>query len=357
MAWFKDAERTEPATPKRREEARKKGQVAKSREIPTAFLIMTGIASLYFSKGFLGRFFIGWLSESFLRVGSFSVTSSSVIWFGLSIMKRVFIAFLPFVLSLVLASYLSNVLQVGFIFTAKPVEPNLSRINPVEGFSRLISPESLFEVLKSLLKMIVMGYVGYKCIRSLIPKLGALSSTSNIEVFRFATLSTLKVCLKLGIFLTVLAVSDYAFQRYRYLENLKMTREEVKEEFKEREGDPLVKARIKSLQRQLARRRMMEKVKEADVVITNPTHIAVALKYDMARMEAPQVVAKGAGFIAERIKETARRFGIVIVEDKPLAQVLYRTVDVGEFIPPVLYKAVAKILAYVYQLKGRRIVT
>ncbi len=355
MAWFKDGERTEPATPKKKEEARKRGQVAKSREVPTAFLVLFSAVCLYLSGGVIGRFFVG-IAKLFIAGSStLALTGNSVVSIGIHVARQSVMAFMPLILTMVLVSSLSNFLQVGFLFTTKPIEPDLSRIDPISGFGRLISPEAFFEVFKSLIKILAVGYVGYRSVKPLVPEFSVLSQASTWDIFKVTVNSILRVCFHVGIFLCVLALIDYLYQRHRYNENLKMTKEEVKEEFKEREGDPMVRARIRSLQRQLARRRMMEKVKEADVVITNPTHIAVALKYEMGKMDAPQVVAKGAGFIAERIKEVARRFGVVVVEDKPLAQLIYKMVDVGGFIPPVLYKAVAKILAYVYQLKGRRI--
>jgi len=262
---------------------------------------------------------------------------------------------LPLFATLLVFGLCGNLLQTGFLFSTYPITPDLSRINPVSGFKRLFSMSAFVELIKSFFKLVLIGYITYKIIKAELPHIATLSVTNCHEVLVYTAKIALKLCLDAGLIMCILAIIDYWYQKYEYEENLKMTRQEVKEEYKEREGDPKIKARLRAMQRQLARRRMLQAVSSADVVITNPTLLAVALKYEYGEMPAPQVIAKGAGFLAEKIKQIAIAHNIVIVENKWLAQILYKMVNVGDFIPPLLYQAVAEVLAYVYQIKGRRI--
>jgi len=248
-------------------------------------------------------------------------------------------------------SVLSHVLQVGVLFTAEPLLPRFSRLNPATGLSHLFSLQAAMELLKAVLKLAIVGFAAFFSLRADVPALFLLGE-QGVGAF-FADLSTMAASLlgKSGMALLALGGLDYAFQRWHHEQSLKMTKQEVKDEARQQDVDPKIKARIRSMQRELSRRQMMAAVRKATVVITNPTHLAVALAYDRGKMAAPQVVARGAGHLAERIKTLAREAKVPIMEDKPLAQALYRHVKVGEYIPTTLYQAVAQVLAYVYSLQ------
>lgn len=344
-------ERTEPATPKRREEARKKGHIAKTKELPTAMMILTAGLVFYiygprFNQILMQSFRYYWVDiKKSITISSLSSLSASVI-------KQIMILTAPILLSIVFISILSYVIQFGFIFTTDAITPDLSRINPINGIKRLFSISSLIELLKSMIKLLIIGYVVYKVINAEIKNISSYIEAPLSQTFLYATRLSFKLIFYSGIALFALSICDYLFQRYQYEQSLRMTKQEVKEEMKEREGDPKIRARIRSLQRQMTMGRMMSEVPRSDVVITNPIRIAVAIRYDSKSMYAPKVVAKGYGFIATKIKDIARRYGVPIVENKWLARMLMR-VEVGEYIPSRLYRAVAEILAYIYQLKGR----
>ncbi len=348
MAGFQ-GERTEPATPKRREEARKRGNVPKTKELPSSILIISSAVLFYF----YGSSFNSSLMNVFGYYWSnfpTSATLPSIMAVVLSVEQYFLKIMMPIFVTFVAVSLFSHLIQTGFIFSTQAITPDLSRINPINGIRRLISLNSLAELLKSVIKFFIIGYVAYKVIAPEAVKLSSFISASVSQTFLYASKLCFKLLMSCGIALLVLSLLDYLFQRYQYEQNLKMTKQEVKEEMKEREGDPKIKARIRSIQRRLAMSRMMQEVPKADVVITNPTKIAVAIKYDSKTMYAPKVVAKGYGYIASKIKEIARRYGIPVIENKWLARMLVK-VEVGEYIPEKLYRAVAEILAYVYQLK------
>jgi flagellar biosynthetic protein FlhB len=259
----------------------------------------------------------------------------------------------PLLLGLTLVGLLSNFLQVGFLFTLEPLELNLEKMNPISGIKRvLISRRSMVELLKNLLKIAIVGLVAYSALDGLTEESMSLMDTSVASVMAYMTHAAVMIGLKVGIAFLALAAADYMYQRFEYERELRMTKQEVKEELKSQEGDPLIKSRIRSIQRQIAYKRMMQDVPKADVVITNPTHLAVAIKYESSSMSAPKVVAKGADIIAQRIREIAEEHGVPMIEDKPLAQALYKTVDVGEQVPEKLFQAVAQVLAYIYRLKN-----
>ncbi|HQQ14711.1 MAG TPA: EscU/YscU/HrcU family type III secretion system export apparatus switch protein, partial [Deltaproteobacteria bacterium] len=247
----------------------------------------------------------------------------------------------------------SNILQFGFVFSGEPIVPKFSKLNPVTGFkNKFFSLKSLELLVKSIIILIVISWVAYRAIRREVPIFPPLIDCDlSVIVLTFFQSSMHLLWDFLWIFIMV-AVADYAFQRWQHTRDLMMTKQEVKEEYKQHEGDPMIRSRIRSIQMHMARRRMMKEVPKADVVITNPTHLAVALKYERGKMVAPVVLAKGAGHLAEKIREIARAGGIPVVEDKPLAQALYKTVEIGDVIPEEWYKAVAEILAYVYRLKA-----
>jgi flagellar biosynthetic protein FlhB len=348
-------ERTEQATPKRLEDARQRGNVARSMELNSAFVLMAGIGSLYF---FGPRMFseLTALSKTiYANVTTFTLTTDSVhryIADGSLVMLHLLA---PIVSTIMVVGLLINYAQVGVLFTVHPLIPDLDKINPIEGFKRLLSLRSFVELVKGVLKILIVGYVTYITLKGEYHEYLPLMDKSVSQIFAFAVDSAFTLFLRLALVLLILAILDYGFQRWEYQRNLRMTRYEIKEEMKQMEGPPHLRARIRTLQREIARRRMMKRVPRADVVITNPVHVAVALEYDPVEMEAPTVTAKGARLIAERIKEIATEHGVPIVENPPLAQTLYRSVDLDEEIPYNLYQAVAEILAYVYQLKNKQI--
>jgi len=260
-------------------------------------------------------------------------------------------AFIPIIGVAMVVGVVVNLLQVGVMFTAEPLAPNWARINPVNGFVRLFSRRAVVEGTKMLLKVLLIGWLAFSAVRADAAMLLRTGEIDPLMVLMLVGQLLYKVAWRVGLAMLVLAVLDYAFQRYEYEKSLRMTKEEVKQELKQTEGDPLVRSRVRARQQAMARRRMMQAVPKADVVVTNPTHYAVALQYDASKMTAPTVVAKGMNLIARRIREIALQHHVPIVENPPLAQSLYRTVEVGQQIPPALYEAVAQVLAYVYRLR------
>lgn len=263
-------------------------------------------------------------------------------------------AFLPVIGVAMVVGVVVNLLQVGVMFTAEPLAPNWARLNPVAGFTRLFSRRAFVESVKTLLKVLLIGWLTFSAVRADAAMLLRTSEIDPLMVLMLVGQLLYKMAWRVGLAMLVLALLDYGFQRWEYEKSLRMTKEEVKQEMKQTEGDPQVKSRIRARQQAIARRRMMQAVPKADVVVTNPTHYAVALQYDAQKMAAPTVVAKGMNLIALRIREIAQQHGVPIVENPPLAQSLYRTVDIGQQIPPELYQAVAEVLAYVYRLRANR---
>jgi len=346
-------EKTEKPTPKKREEVRQKGEVAKTRELPATAVLLSGAVAL----SAMGSFTYREVSRITTQILSFSIIRGDGVGDLLLLLEDCVRAFLlalsPLLAVVFVTAVLSNVVQVGFVLSLEELKPKLSKVNPVKGLARLFSKQSLMELLKSLLKLLIIGIVATVSVREEIGGLADLGDMDLSSVALHSLSSIFTIFLKCGLAMMVLVALDYAFQRWEFEKRIRMTRQEIKEELKKSEGDPLIKARVKSIQREMARRRMMQSVAKADVVITNPTHLAVALSYQSPNMDAPQLVAKGAEKIAEKIREVAKKHGVPIVENKKLAQSLYTMVDLGHEIPGTLYQAVAEILAYVYRLKGR----
>ncbi len=338
------AERTEKATPRRRQKAREKGQIARSREI-ISITVMAGIILIFY---FAGDMFIRNLSALMgnllgLQYGRDPLT---VLRFTFFEVPRLFGPFLGIVF---VFAIMGGVIQGSFVI--KPLDLDIQQFNPLNGLKRLFSLNGLINFLKSLCKFIFGGILIYFVFKKILFSLPYLSAMDirQIQIVS-AKLVAKSVLYAFGLFL-VLAIVDFINEKWRYERSLKMTKEEIKEEHRETEGDPLIKSKLRSLQKEIARQRMMQQVPKATVVITNPTHIAVALRYKSEEMKAPKIIAKGAGFIAEKIVMIAREHGIPIVEDKPLARALYK-LKIDSFIPEELYRAVAKILAYIYKLRG-----
>jgi flagellar biosynthetic protein FlhB len=346
-------EKTEPATSKKRADARERGQVAQSKEISSAMILMASLGFFYFAGGWLF-----WnLSEIFTRIYQnidtlriYDVSGARA--FSQDVIYRLLAVLLPFLLPIAVAGLVANIYQVGFQFHKKAIEPKFSKLNPISGMKRFVSLKALVELSKSMVKILFIGTIAYLLVKSDMSAFPNLMYQEVGQILIFIARAALKICLFVCLAMIVLAALDFLYQRWQHEQDLKMTKQEVKDEQKQTHGDPKVKSRIRSMQLEMARRRMMEAVPEADVVITNPTHLAIALKFDAQEMIAPLVLAKGAGHVALRIKEIAAENQIPMVEDKPLAQALYKMVELGDYIPSELYRAVAEVLAYVYRLKG-----
>lgn len=356
------SDRTEAPTAHRREEARRKGQVTKSIEINSAFILL---ASFWFFR-VMGTDMVTPLEtlmrRSFAALGTFSaiggggqqtseITLATLRTGGLMIGSTVVTVIAPLILLIMAIGIVTNVGQVGFLFSQEALKPDISRISPLNGFKRIFSGRGVFDLLKSLLKIVVIGFVVYTGLRDNYPALVSTSRMSFVVAISNLVQIGLTIGFKVGMVMIVLAAIDYIFQRRQFEKSLRMTKQEVIEEMKRYEN-PQLKGRIRSRQRQLAMSRMMAAVPKADVVITNPTHLAIALCYQHGEMRAPQVVAKGERLVAERIKEKAREHQVPLVENKPLARSLFKLVEVGQEVPLELYQAVAEVLAFVYRIKN-----
>jgi len=354
MAEATGQEKTERATGKRRHEARRRGQVALSREIPSTLIMLTVLGVFYFAGSHLLDQLIRLVAGMFGRLNSMrvhTISDASALVFDL--LQTFLLLLAPICLPLLVAGFIGNICQIGFEFHAEPMAPKLSKLNPVAGLKRVFSLRGLVELAKSVLKIVFVSLIAWSVVSGYLSEFPTLVYRDLEGIWTFAHTAAFKIIFYVSLALIVLAALDYAYQRWQHEESLKMTKQEVKDERKQTEGDPQVKARIRTLQRQTAYQRMMAEVPKSDVVITNPTHLAVALRFDPAEMAAPRVVAKGADYIAERIRDIAREHNVPLVENKPLAQALYKMANLGDYIPVHLYRAVAEVLAYVYRLKGK----
>ena len=354
MAEEQDQERNEEATPRRREEARKKGQVAKSQEVVSVSVLLACVLFFHFGTSDMVQKLSVIMSKSLRDAGTTVISPSTIQGLITGFIYDAFMVVFPFLLLAFIAALVANYLQVGFLFSSEALAPKFSKISPLKGFQKLASVRSLAELFKSVCKLLIVGSVAYWTVAGEIDNLVPLMDQSLYGIMAYVGRISFTIIIRTCWVLIVLAVLDYVYQRWEYEKGLRMSKQEIKDEFKQSEGDPLLKSRIKRLQREMARKRMMAKVPQADVIITNPEHLAVAMKYDQKKMAAPMVVAKGADLVAQRIKEIARKNGVPIIENKPLARLLFKVVDVGGFIPENLYKAVAEVLAYVYSLKKQR---
>ncbi|MEJ5328807.1 MAG: flagellar biosynthesis protein FlhB [Desulfobaccales bacterium] len=354
MAEDSYQDRTEQPTPKRRQEARRRGHIARSRDLSTALVLFTGLGLLVVWGPWAAARQKVWLSTwlATLQPGWGQPGEVWRLFQGLSLALAGLLA--PVLLGLMVASLAAAALQGGFLFAPQRLAPDLSRLLLLPGLKRLFSGQSFLELAKALLKVALIGVIAYLTVAPLFPRVPELLFSDPARLPEFLASAGFKVGWRILLGLLVLGILDYLLQRYRFEKNLRMTKQEVKEEMRQTEGDPRIKARMRSLMRQMATRRMMAEVPRADVVITNPTHVAVALKYDGATMIAPQVVAKGQGFVALKIMALAQEAGVPLVENVALARTLYKSVELGAFIPTSLYRAVAEVLAYVYSLRGRR---
>jgi len=345
-------EKTEQATDARREEFRRQGQVAQTKELASCLLLLAFAGGVYV----LGRYFFKNLYEVFnysfgpqlvanIRSGDFSEAMHFCA-------EKTLVLIAPVMAIAGLIAAISSVVQVGFLQVEDALSPDFNKLNPVEGFKRVFSLRALVEGLKSFLKLILIGTVLYFLLKSEVAKVPYLISYSLEEIFQYIGGIVVRLLGGIGMMMLILSGADYFFQRWDLEKKMMMTKQEVKEEAKSREGDPMIKSRMRRLQRERASKRMMEAIPKADVVITNPTHIAIVLKYD-ANLPAPQVVAKGADLIAEKIKAIAKEHNIPIIENKPLARTIFKTLKIGQVVPRELFVAVAEVLSYVYRLRKK----
>lgn len=352
-------EKTEPATAKKLEDARKEGQVAKSKDLNNAVSLLALFIVL--------KVFIPYIGQSFLEMfylvyGKFyDVLGNSNQNFTMDFMHSLMIQFvvkmililLPILLIAAVVAFVVELVQVKWKVTSKPLQPKIDKFSPVSGFKRIFSSRSLIELVKSLAILILMLVFVYNELKDKFIYLFYFYDLEAVQCLEFIGDLIINLGFKLSAVLLVVGVADYIYQKYKFNQDMKMTKQEVKDEFKNAEGNPEIKGQIRKKMREASQRRMMQSVPEADVVITNPTHFAVAIKYEPGTSRAPVVLAKGEDYLAQKIKDAAREHSIEIVENKPLARALYYNVDIGSEIPPELYQAVAEVLAFVYKVKNK----
>jgi flagellar biosynthetic protein FlhB len=348
-----DEDKTEEPSSQRLEDFRKEGQVAQSKELTSLLVLMATLATMYGYGPKLASDFMDFMRKMFMEASVTELTTERAGSLLMMCLGQAGHVVLPIAAAGFIAGVLGSVLQFGFLFTWTPIEPQASRINPISGFQRIFSMGSLLEGAKSLLKLIAVVVVTYMLLESEIVGSASMTDMDSSQFVAYMSSSAFRLVGGVCIGLFVVAAMDFAYQKFKYRKSLMMTKQEVKQEHKQREGDPLLKARIRSIQREASRKRMMQEVAKADVVVTNPTHFAVALRYDGEKMAAPKVVAKGKDLIAQRIKEIARKNGVPLVENVPLARALHKSVKVGGTVPRSFFQAVAEVLAYVYRLKGK----
>ncbi len=354
MAEEDKEQRTEDASSKRQKDAEEKGQFAISKEVNSSFVLLGSLLVFVFMGGQIFQDVMEMWRNFLTEIGSIHLTEANTFIIFQNISKGTVVILAPLMLGISVAGVLANLLQTqGFRFSLKPLEPKFSKLNPMKGMGRLFSKNSLMELFKSITKIAIIGFIAYQTVKSEFSNIPLLMDMEVGQSAVYMGEVSMKIMWHTLWAMITLSLIDYAFQRYTYFEGMKMTKQELKEERKETEGDPLVKARIRNIQAQLSRKRMMAEVPEAEVVITNPIHYAIALKYDRGSMAAPVVSAKGANHLAQKIKDIAREHGVPVVENKPLAQALYKLVDIGGVIPQTLFRAVAEVLAYVYRLKSK----
>lgn len=351
-------DKTEKATPKKLEDARKEGRVARSSDLINGLMLLL----MFFVLRIFGNFMAKGFLESFVKYYNKTPDISMEIFdvkqavnLGNEIVFDIVIACLPVLIGSFLVAFVGNVVQIGWKVTTKPLKPKLDRLNPIGGLKRMFSQEKVVELIKSILKVLAIAIVAYNEVKDRWLFILNLYDFEFMQAIINIFDIVLDVGVKISVLFVIIGIADFGYQKWKHLHDLRMSKQEVKDEMKQSEGDPQVKGRIRQKMREGARRRMMQELPKADVVITNPTHFAVAIKYDKEKAEAPYVLAKGADYVAATIKEAAKEHKIEIVENKPLARMLYYNVEIGEQIPPELYQMVAEVLAYVYSVKNKEI--
>ncbi|PLT34198.1 flagellar biosynthesis protein FlhB [Bacillus sp. V5-8f] len=350
---FFSGEKTEKATPKKRQDARKKGQVAKSQDVNTA-IVLLAVFMLFTAIGpFLKDSILGLFTESFQGPMLTELTEENVQTIFIEILKKTAIILAPIMAVALIAGVVANIMQTGFMMSTEAIQFKLEKIDPIKGFKRIFSMRAIVELLKSILKISVVGLVAFFVIWQRMEEILMLSQKSVAAAMAILADITVKVGLYASAALLFLSLLDYMYQKYDFEKSIRMSKQDIKDEYKNIEGDPLIKSKIKQKQREMAMQRMMQEVPKADVVITNPTHYAIAIKYDEQKFDAPYVVAKGVDFVAQKIKYVAKENDIVMMENRPLARALYDQTEIGQVIPEEFFKAVAEVLAFVYKTKGK----
>lgn len=349
---FAGGEKTEEPTAKKRADARKKGQVGRSQELNTAFVLLVGFFTLKLLWDSIYLSIASYTTYVFTNLNQ-SVDTENIIHIFIGIIVVLAKTAFPVMLAIMLIGLAINFFQVGLTFNTESIEFKLDKLNPINGFGRIFSKRSLVELAKSFFKILVIGFFLYRFIHEQIlamPQFMFFDLTTSLALV--AEIIFQMAFIVIGVIM-IMALMDYGYQKWQTTQDLKMTKQEVKDEMKQSEGDPQIKGKIRQKQRQMAMARMMKEVPKADVIVTNPTHYAIALSYQQG-MSAPLVVAKGQDLVAQRIKEIAREARVPIIENKPLARAIYAAVQIGDAIPQELYQAVAEVLAYVYRLKHAR---
>jgi flagellar biosynthetic protein FlhB/flagellar biosynthetic protein FliR len=354
MIIFASGDKTEEPTPKKKEDARKKGQVAKSREFVSAITLL-GITILAFSIGSLSLNTIeAFLTRSITNAGNFYISEGNVINLFVYCTQEFIKVTLPIFVTVMVLGVISNIAQTGFIFSTEPLKAKLNRINPIEGFKRMFSGKAYIELFKACANIAVVGYAGYTFVVGELPTIMKMPDMGTNSLLSVPMDIFQRELVRITIVVFVIGAIDFMFQKFSYRREMMMTKQEVKEELKQSEGDPQIKSRIKQKQREIASRRMMHEVPKATVVITNPTHLAIALKYEQGKDSVPQVIAKGADLIAQKIKKVASDNKVPIIENRAVARMLYEKVEIGDSIPVEMYQAVAEILAMVLSLNKKK---
>lgn len=349
-------EKTEEATPKKLQDARKEGQVARSMELINALsllmlFLMLKLFGTYLSTELMACFQTFYQTFSTFTKEPFSTVSAGIL--GREILIVIIKICLPILIGGMVVAFLGNVMQVSWQPTGKPLMPKFDRLNPITGFKRLLSMEKIMELLKSILKVGAIAWVVYDAVKDEWKTLMTFYDRGFGQALSWMFTTVINLGIEISALFLVIGLADLIYQRMKFKKDMKMTKQEVKDEYKQSEGDPQIKGRIRQKMREASRRRMMQELPTADVVITNPTHFAVAIRYDREKAEAPEVIAKGADYLAQTIKEAAKKYDIIVMENKPLARMLYFNVEIGDQIPPELYQMVADVLVYVYRVKNK----
>lgn len=357
LQFFADegADKTEEATPKKLQDARKEGQVARSQELSTAVMLLAFFLVLKVFVGFIGTRFLGSFTKIYQVIDVYTADefgSGMAGAFMRDSLIDILVICLPIFIVAVLVAFVVTIAQVKWQVTTKPLQPKLSKFNPINGFKRIFSKDKLFELVKDVVKIALIFYVSYSDLREGAETIGMLYDLSLPQAIVYVGDFVINLGIKLSAIYLIVGFADYIYQKLKFKKDLMMSKQEVKDEYKQQEGDPQVKGKIKSKMREVSQRRMMQSLPEADVVITNPTHFACAIKYDKEVSEAPVLIAKGADYLAQKIKDAAKEHNVPIVENKPLARMLYYNVDLDSEIPRELYQMTAEVLAYVYKLKN-----
>jgi len=354
MAEESGGEKSLPASPQKIQRAREDGNIAKSQDLSSGIALAVALLGIViFGPSIMdtllgaGRYYLQNAPELTPDKHTLTEIATSALWV-------VALCTLPIALLLVVTGVLTNLAQVGLLLTAKPMTPKFSRIDPISGMKRFVTLRSLVDLVKSILKLVLVILVVWIALRDRVDEILMLMAMTLMGVLNGVSALVYSVWWRIAAAMILLGIFDYGYQRWQHLQDLRMTHQEVRQESKELEGDPQIKRRVRQLQRQMATQRMMKDVPQADVIITNPTHFAVALRYDMAEMETPVVIAKGARKVAEKIREIATEHDVPIVQKPELARALYKSIEVGDRIPESLYRAVAEVLSFVYGIDRRR---